>query len=81
MNSEGGPAILTQIFGDIVGDTFGGDEYQNFSVLIADEVEVFQQFASFLKVRADLDDLGDVVVCRQFHGANIHLDEVVQEIL
>jgi len=81
MNSEGGPTILTQIFGDIVSDTFGRYEYEHFGILIADQVEMFQQFASFLKVSADFDDLGDAVVRCQFHGANVHLNEVIQEIL
>lgn len=81
MNSQCWPTILSQVLSDIIGDTLSSDEDEDFCVLIADDVEMFQEFPSLFEVRADLDELSDVVVGSQLHRTDGDLDEVVQEIL
>jgi hypothetical protein len=81
VNGEGGPAVLTQILRDIVGHTLGGDEDEHLGVLRADLVQVLDELVPLLKVAANFNDLLDVRVGSQFHGTNVHLNEILEEVL
>jgi hypothetical protein len=39
------------------------------------------QLATLLKVTANFNNLGDIVVRCEFHGSNVHLYHVFQEVL
>jgi hypothetical protein len=81
MNGECWPTVLTKVFRDVVCDSLSADKDENFSVLSADNIKMFDQLGAFLKVAADFDDLGYVMVCCELHRTNIDLDKVFQEIL
>jgi hypothetical protein len=81
MNGECWPTVLTKVFRDIVCDPLSADKYENFGVLSADDIKMLDQLRAFLEVAADFDDLGNVMVRREFHRTNIDLNEVLQEIL
>lgn len=72
---------MTKIFRNVIGNTLRGDEDEHFRVLVADDIEVLEELAALLEVGTDLDVLGDVVIGGELHGTDVHLDEVVQEIL
>lgn len=72
---------MTKILGDIVRDTLRADEDEDLRVLGTDLVEVLDQFASLIKIAADFDDLLDVVVRSKFHGTDVALNHILQEIL
>lgn len=81
VNGERRPAILTQIFGDIVRNPLCTNKNQDFSILLANLVKMFDQLVAFFEVTADFDDLRDVVIGRKLHGTNVNLNEILQEIL
>lgn len=81
MNSKSWPAVLAKVLGNVVCDTLSTDEDENFRILLADLVEVLNELGSLLKVAANFNDLSDVVVSRQFHRADVDLNEIAQEIL
>lgn len=81
MNGECWPAVLTKVFRNLVCDPLCADKNENLSVLSADDIKMFDQLGAFLKVTADFDDLGDVMVRCELHRTNIDLDKVFQEIL
>ena len=75
------PSILTEILRNVVRNTLSTDEDQHLRMLLADLVEVLDELRPLLKVADDLDDLLDVVVGSELHGADVDLDEVLQEVL
>lgn len=81
MNSQGRPAILTQIFGDVIRNTLRTNEDQHFRVFLADLVQVLDELRALLEVTANFDNLLDVVVGRQLSRADVDLNEILQEIL
>ena len=81
MDGKGGPAILTEVFGDIVRYTLSGNEDENLGILCTDLVEVLDELVSLFEVAANLDDLLDIGVSGELHGADVDLDRVSQEIL
>lgn len=81
MNGERRPTVLTEVFCDIISDTLRGDEDQNLSVLVTDDVEMLEELAALLEIGTNFDHLSDVVVSSQFHRTDVDLDEIVQEIL
>ena len=81
MNGECWPTVLTKVFRDIVCDPLSADKDENLSVLSANDIKMLDQLGAFLKVAADFDDLGNVMVRCELHRTNIDLDEVFQEIL
>ena len=68
MDGKSRPAVLTEVFGNVVRNTFRSDKYQYFSILSADLIKMFDQLGALLKVAADFDDLLDVVVGGKLHG-------------
>lgn len=80
MNRQSGPAILPQVLGQIVRNPLGSNKDQDLGVLLTDHVQVLDQFSSLLKVGADLDELGNVVVHFEFHGTDVDLNKVVLEV-
>jgi hypothetical protein len=73
------PSVLTQESGNVVSYTFSACEDEDFIVAIFhDLLEMFDHAVSLFEFRYDLNDLGDSVVCRQVHGTNVDLNEVVQ---
>lgn len=81
MDSKGWPPVRAQVLRDIIGNPFGAHENEDLGTFLADLVKVLNQLGPLLKVGADRNNLTDVVVGCQLHRANVHLDEVVQEIL
>lgn len=81
MNGECWPTVLTKVFRDLVCDPLSPDKDENLSVLSADDIKMFDQLRAFLKVAANFDELGDVMVRCELHRTNIDLDKVFQEIL
>ena len=81
MNGKRWPAILTKVFRDIIRNPFSANEYKNLSILSADDIKMLDQLGTLLKVTADFNDLGDVMIRSELHRANIDLNKVLQEIL
>ncbi len=75
------PSILTEVLGDVIGDTLRAYENENLCVLLADLLEVLDELCPLLEVTHDLNDLLDVVIRSEFHRADVDLDEVFQEVL
>lgn len=42
---------------------------------------MLDELVALLKLAADFDNLLDVMVCSELHGANVDLDGIAQEIL
>ena len=80
VDRERGPAVLSEVLGNIVGDSLGGGEDDDLCVLVRDGVEVLDELSSLLKVGADLDELLDVVVGGQLHRSDVDLDRVLEEV-
>jgi len=81
MDRKSWPAILTKMFRDVVGHAFGRNEDQHLGILLADLIEVLDEFVPLLKVAADLHNLLDIVVSCQLHGTDIDLNRVAKEVL
>jgi hypothetical protein len=81
VNSECWPTVLTKVFRDVICDPLSADKDENLGILSADDIKMFDQLRAFLKVAADFDDLGNVMVRCELHRTNIDLDKVFQEIL
>lgn len=81
MDSQRWPTVLTEILGNVVGNTLRTDEDENFGILLTDLIEVLDEFRPFLKVAADFNDLGDVMVSGELHRTDVDLNEVLEEIL
>jgi hypothetical protein len=62
MDSQGWPSIRTKIFCYIVGNAFGANEDENFSIFSTDLIKVLNQFGSFLEIAADFNNLLDIVI-------------------
>lgn len=80
VDSQRRPAILPQIFGDIICNTLCADENKNFGVLAAYLVKMLDEFAAFLEVGADFNVLLDVVIGGQLHRTDINLHKVGKEV-
>ncbi len=80
VDGECRPAVLTEVLGDVVGDTLGAGEDDNLAVLLRDGFKVTDELALLLKLGADLDDLLDVVVGSKLGGTDVDLSVVVQEV-
>jgi len=80
VDGERGPAIRSQVLGELIGDSLGADEDDNLAVLLRDSFEVLEELATLVKLGADFDVLSDVVVRRQVKGSDVDLDEVVLEV-
>lgn len=72
---------MTEIFGNIIGHTLGANKNQDLGVFATDLVEMLDEFATLLKISADFDVLGNIVIGSQLHGADVDLNHVVKEIL
>jgi hypothetical protein len=81
MNGKRWPAILAKVFRDIIRDPLSANKDENLSVLSADNIKMLDQLGALLKVAADFNDLGDVMIRRELHGTNVDLNKVLQEIL
>jgi hypothetical protein len=81
MNGKGGPTILTKVLGDIVCDTLCGNEDEDLGILCADLVEVLDELVALFEVTANLNDLLNIWVSSELHGANVDLNHVTKEIL
>jgi hypothetical protein len=81
VNGQCWPSILTKVLGDVVRDALSTDKDEHLGVLAADLVEMLDEFVALLKVAADFNDLFDVVVGSEFHGADVNLNKVFQEVL
>ena len=81
MDCEGWPPVLTEVFGNVVRNSLGGNENKDFGILSANLVKVFDQFVALLKIAADVNNLLNVMVGSQLHGANVDLDHVLEKIL
>ena len=68
---------MTEILRNVVRDVLSTDEDQHLIMLLADLVEVLEELRPLLKVADDLDDLLDVMVGSEHHGADVDLDEVL----
>jgi hypothetical protein len=81
MNGKRWPAILAKVFCDIIRNPLSANEYENLSILSADNIKMLDQLGTLLKVTADFNNLGDVMIRCELHRANIDLNKVLQEIL
>jgi len=81
MDGKGWPSVRAQVLGDVIRNSFGAHEDEDFGAFLADLVEVFNQLGPLLKVGADRNDLTNVVVSCKFHRANVDLNKIVQEVL
>lgn len=81
VDRQGGPAILAQETGDLVGDALGAHEDEQLVLLVVhDLLEMLNHAVTLLALRDDLDDLSDAVVGGQVHGTDVDLDEVGEEV-
>ena len=81
MNRQSRPAVLPKVLGNVVGDTLRAHEDEDLGVFLRDLLEVLAELRPLLKVTYDLNDLLDVVVGSELHGADVDLNEVLQEVL
>lgn len=81
MNGKRRPAILAKVFRDIIRNPLCANEDENLSILSADDIKMLDQLGTLLKVTADLNDLGDIMIRCKLHRAYIDLNKVLQEIL
>lgn len=81
MNSKSRPPVLTKVLGNIVCDSLGADEDEHLSIFLAYLVKMLNELRPLLKVTADLDDLCNAMVGGKLHRSNVHLDEVLKEVL
>lgn len=72
---------MAEVFSDVVCNTFGGDEDEDLGVLRADLIEVLDELVPLFEITADFDDLLDVGVGGEFHGTNVDLEGVPEEVL
>lgn len=80
MDSKGRPAVHSQELGQVIGDPLGSNEDKNLAVLLRNLLQVAEKFASLVKVSADFDVLGNVVVGSKVKRTNVNLDKVVEEV-
>lgn len=81
MNCKSRPSVLTKVFRDIVRNPLRADEDKYLGIFLTHLIQMLDQLAALLEVAADLNELLDVVVRRQFHGSDVDLNEILQEIL
>ena len=67
MNGKCRPAVLTKVFRDVIRNSFSSNKDENLGILSADDIKVFDQLGTFLKVTANFNNLGDVMVRRELH--------------
>lgn len=81
MDGKSWPAVLTEVFGDVVRNAFRPNKYEYLSVLRADLIKMSDQLSALLEVTADFDNLLDVMVGSEFHRPDVDLNHVFQEVL
>ena len=81
MDGQSRPTVLTKILRNIVCNSFRSHEDEDFGILLADLVKMLDKFGSFLEVAADFNNLRNAVIGGELLGSNVHLDEVLEEIL
>ena len=81
VNSKCGPAVLSEVFSEIVCNTLCADENEDLAVLLGNHLEMLDELASLLEFRADLDHLGDVGVGGKIERSDGDLHEVVQVVV
>lgn len=80
VDSKGRPAVHPQELGQIIGDSLGSNEDKDLAVLLRDLFQVAEKLASLVKVSADFDMLGNIVVGSKVKRTNVNLDKVVEEV-
>jgi hypothetical protein len=79
--TERGPSVLTEETGNLVGNTLGTSENETLvGAVFHDLLKVLDHLVTLLKVRNDLNNLVNAVVGGEFHGTNVDLNVVVQEV-
>ena len=81
MNSEGWPPVMTKILCYVVGHSFSTDKDENFSIFLANLLQMLDEFVALLKLAANINDLLDIMVRSELHGADIDLNKITQKIL
>ena len=81
VDGERRPTVLAEVLGNVICDTLRANEDEDLCVLLADLVEMLDQLRPFLELSADLNNLGDVVVGSKLHGPDVHLNEILEEVL
>ena len=67
MNGKCWPAVLTKVFRDVICHPLSANEDENLGILSADDIKMLDQLRPFLKVAADFNELGNVMVRRELH--------------
>ena len=67
MNGKCWPTVLTKVFCDIIRNPLSANKDEDLSILSTDDIKVLDQFGTLLKVAADFNDLGDIMICRKLH--------------
>jgi len=81
VDGECRPAVGSEVFGEVIGNSLGTNENEDLGVLARDLLEVLEEPVSLVVLGNNLDDLLDIVVGSQLERTNVDLDEVVLEIL
>ena len=81
VDCERRPTVLAEVLGNVICDTLRANEDEDLCVFLRDLFEVLAELRPLLKVTYDLNDLLDVVVRGELHGADVDLDEVLQKVL
>ena len=81
MDCKRRPAVLTQILCDLIRYVLSAEKDQDLGILSANLVKMLDQLGLLLKVAADFDNLLDIVVRSEIHGAGVDLDHARKEIL
>jgi hypothetical protein len=71
VDGERGPTVSSEILCNVIRNPLGGNENEHFGVLIADDVEMFDEFAALLGFGAYLDNLLDIVIRRKFRRSDV----------
>jgi hypothetical protein len=58
---------LAKVLCDVIRDPLGTNKNENLGVLGADDVKVFDQLRALLKVAADFNNLGNIMIRRKLH--------------
>ncbi len=81
MDRKSRPAILAEVFRNIVCNPLSPHKNEDFRVLLADLIEMLNKLRTLFKIAADFDKLLYVVIGGELQGSDVDLDEVFQEIL
>ena len=67
MNSQCWPTVLTEVFCDIIRNPLSANKDENLSILSTDDIKMLDQLGTLLKIAADFNDLGNVMICCELH--------------